>query len=99
MVTLQSCGLGPSSPYWIAMRKDEFLYLHQLLAAAQRTLAARGVTDVDETAETVSPMAAHASKADHERAVMALAATLATATVDESDAAQNARDRPRQAPN
>jgi hypothetical protein len=31
--------------------------------------------------------------------VMALAATLATATVDESDAAQNARDRPRQAPN
>jgi hypothetical protein len=85
------------------MRKDEFLYLHQLLAVAQQTLAARGVsgtnTDTDTVAETVSPMAAHASKADHEQAVMTLASTLAAATADESDAEQNERDRARQAPN
>ncbi|RXK47218.1 UPF0058 family protein [Halorientalis pallida] len=82
------------------MRKDEFLHLHQLLAVTQRTLAARGVseTDVDAVAETVSPMAAHASKADHERAVMALASTLAAATADESGAEQDERDRARQAP-
>ncbi len=76
------------------MRKDEFLYLHQLLAVAQRTLAARGVSDAEPVTETVSPMAAHASKTDHERAVMALASTLAT--TDESDPAQNERDRARQ---
>ena len=81
------------------MWKDEFLHLHQLLAVTQQTLAARGVSDAatDATAETVSPMAAHASKADHERAVMTLAATLATATADESDAAGTERDRARQA--
>jgi hypothetical protein len=81
------------------MRKDEFLYLHQLLAVAQRTLAARDVSDAEPVGETVSPMAAHASKTDHERAVMALASTLAAATTDESDAAQNERDRARQASN
>ena len=78
------------------MRKDEFLYLHQLLAVTQRTLAARGVSDADAAAETVSPMAAHASKADHQRAVTALAATLATAT-DEADAERTELDRARQA--
>ncbi|SEO31854.1 hypothetical protein SAMN05216388_101113 [Halorientalis persicus] len=82
------------------MRKDEFLHLHQLLAVTQRTLAARGVSDADTDTDTgtVSPVAAHASKADHERAVMTLAATLATVTADESDAAGNERDRARQAP-
>ncbi|WP_299266974.1 UPF0058 family protein [Halorientalis sp.] len=79
------------------MRKDEFLYLHQLLAAAQETLVARGVNDADAVVETVSPMAAHASKGDHERDVMALASTLATATADESDATQSGRDRAPQA--
>ncbi len=83
------------------MRKDEFLHLHQLLAVTQRTLAARGVSDADTDTDTdtgtVSPVAAHASKADHERAVMTLAATLATVTADESDAAGNERDRARQA--
>ncbi|AQL43066.1 hypothetical protein BV210_10225 [Halorientalis sp. IM1011] len=77
------------------MRKDEFLYLHQLLAVTQRTLAARGVSDAEAAAETVSPMAAHASKADHQRAVTALAAGLAAAT--EADAERTERDRARQA--
>jgi hypothetical protein len=79
------------------MRKDEFLYLHQLLAVAQRTLSSRGVIDVDPDSETVSPVAAHASKSDHEQAVTALAAALATATTGDSETAQNDRDRPRQA--
>jgi len=78
------------------MRKDEFLYLHQLLAVTQRTLAARGVSDADAVAETVSPMAAHASKADHQRAVTSLAAALAAAT-DETDADRTEHGRARQA--
>jgi hypothetical protein len=76
------------------MRKDELLYLHQLLAVTERTLEARGVSDADAVAQPiVSPVAAHASKAEHELAVRTLAATLAASARD----ADEQRDRARKA--
>ena len=82
------------------MRKDEFLYLHQLLAEVERTLAARGVTDTEAVVETpVSPMAAHAAKDDHEAAVTALASALAVSVADdESGTDDRQRREPTQYP-
>jgi len=63
------------------MRKDELLYVHQLLAALRRAVEQRG--DLDPEAITayetlsVSPVAAYAQKGDHEQAVTALAVALA----------------------
>ncbi|MFB6166385.1 MAG: UPF0058 family protein [Haloarculaceae archaeon] len=71
------------------MRKDELLYLHQLLAFARREYERRD--DVDEDALgryeslSVSPMAAYESKGEHERAVLALAAALAAAEASPTD--------------
>ena len=65
------------------MRKDELLYLHQLLATVKRDLEERGTispADVDAyESVTVTPVAAYAQKGDHEAAVMALARDLTTA--------------------
>jgi len=60
------------------MRKDELLYLHQLLAVVADELEHRG--EIEEPAATtpVSSMAAHAPKGDHREAVIALASALAT---------------------
>ncbi|WP_246986035.1 UPF0058 family protein [Halorientalis marina] len=71
------------------MRKDELLYLHQLLATVKRDLEERGgvsPADVDAyESVTVSPVAAYAQKGDHEAAVMALARDLTTAVGPEAD--------------
>jgi hypothetical protein len=74
------------------MRKDELLYLHQLLATVKRDLEERG--DISPAAAgayadvSVSPVAAYAQKGDHEVAVMALATDLAAALGDECDAGE-----------
>lgn len=65
------------------MRKDELLYLHQLLAVVRREFERRSDADPgDFTAYerlSVSPMAAYEPKSEHERAVRELAAALAGA--------------------
>jgi hypothetical protein len=79
------------------MRKDELMYLHQLLATVKRDLDERGVTSstaADAYADvSVSPVAAYAQKGDHEAAVMALASDLSAAVSDES-ADRDADERP-----
>jgi len=72
------------------MRKDELLHLHQLLARVKQEYERRGDDEFPayEDIETL-PVAAFASKGDHEEAVLALAADLAgqspTGTVDAAD--------------
>jgi len=65
------------------MRKDELLYLHQLLATVKGDLEERGAissADVDAyESVSVTPVAAYAQKGAHEAAVMALAADLSRA--------------------
>lgn len=65
------------------MRKDELLYLHQLLAVVRREFERRDDVDPGDLAAyerlSVSPMAAYESKSEHERAVRELAAALAAA--------------------
>lgn len=72
------------------MRKDELLYLHQLLATVKRDLDERNDISPTESGAyadvSVSPVAAYAQKAEHEAAVMALAADLATAIDADTDA-------------
>ena len=63
------------------MRKDELLYLHQLLALLRADFERRDVAAPEAVAAyegvDVTPMAIYAGKDDHERAVRALAAALA----------------------
>jgi len=77
------------------MRKDELMYLHQLLATVKGDLEERGVispSEADAYADvSVSPVAAYAQKGDHEAAVMALATDLAGALADGGDADERAR--------
>lgn len=71
------------------MRKDELLYLHQLLTAVRREFDQRG--DADPAAFeayddlSVSPVAAYERKSLHKHAVLLLAAGLA-ACAGEGDA-------------
>lgn len=68
------------------MRKDQLLYLHHLLALLRVEFERRGVADGDAFAAydalDSGPMAVHAPKREHARAVKALAAGLATAIED-----------------
>lgn len=75
------------------MRKDELVHLHGLLDLLGSEYERRGVADPSafEAYEDlgVSPMAVYGSKADHARAVHALADALAAA----SEAAESADER------
>jgi hypothetical protein len=68
------------------MRKDELLYVHQLLTAVRDDLERRGAVQPAALSAyddlSVSPVAAHRQKADHERAVLALAGSLAAGLSD-----------------
>lgn len=71
------------------MRKDELLYLHQLLALVRDDWEHRGVVSADAFAEydalDVTPMAIYASKSEHQEAVAALAARLAARSEGDAD--------------
>lgn len=70
------------------MRKDELVHLHSLLALVREEVERRGDAPPGTFAAydelEVSPMAVYGSKADHRRAVQALARALASVT-DESE--------------
>lgn len=71
------------------MKKDELVHLHSLLALVRTEYERRGdappgaFAGYDEL--EVSPMAVYGSKAEHERAVVALARALADATAASDD--------------
>jgi len=71
------------------MRKDELLYLHQLLTAVRAEYERRGDVPPDAFMAydelSVSPVAAYAQKNDHRRAVVTLAAVLADCSATQTD--------------
>lgn len=71
------------------MRKEELLYLHQLLSLLRAEAQRRGAVDPEAFAASddveITPMAIYAAKSDHERAVRALAADLARGVSDAGD--------------
>ncbi|MFD1588023.1 UPF0058 family protein [Halorientalis brevis] len=79
------------------MRKDELLYLHQLLTAVRTECEGRGDVPADAFAAyeelAVSPVAAYEQKNEHERAVAALASTLAESAAGDADTANQNTQR------
>ena len=77
------------------MRKDELLYLHQLLTAVRSEYERRGDVPADVfTAYSelaVSPVAAYEQKNEHKQAVTALASALAECDAGDGDAADRGR--------
>ena len=71
------------------MKKDESLHLHTLLALVRADVERRGDASPAEFGAyddlDVSPIAVYGSKAEHERAVLALARGLAAAVGDSDD--------------
>jgi len=80
------------------MRKDELLYLHQLLTAVRTECEGRGDVPADAFAASeelvVSPVAAYEQKHEHKRAVSRLASTLAESTADDADTAKQNEQQP-----
>lgn len=70
------------------MRKDELLYLHQLLSTVRREYRRRDDSPPPNVerydAMAVSPMAAHEPKHEHDAAVRVLAAEIASSLDAES---------------
>jgi hypothetical protein len=73
------------------MRKDELLYLHHLLALVREEVTEQGGAPAGAFASyeevDVGPMAIYAAKSEHERAVRALATTLAAVAAGDTERA------------
>ena len=79
------------------MKKDELVHLHNLLTCLRAEFERREDPPEDAFARYddlgVSPMAVYGSKADHTRAVQALAGALAVLSRGEEPPAVESRDR------
>jgi len=80
------------------MRKDELLYLHQLLTAVRSEYERRGDVPADAFAAyeelAVSPVAAYEQKNEHKRAVCRLSSALAESATGDADTAKQNEEQP-----